>query len=111
MLTKKLPFIKYSRNPRHHEKIKSKNDRSRGRRRKQVKGPENIFIKIKEKFSNLRKEIPIKVQEAYRPTNRLYLTRISPKHIIIKTLNIQSEEKILKVSGEPRNIKKHIKSE
>jgi hypothetical protein len=39
---------------------------------KGVKGAENICNKIiKEKFYNLKKEISIKVQEAYRTTNRL----------------------------------------
>ena len=38
----------------------------------QLKGPENIFNKIiEENFSNLNKEIPMKVQEAYRTPNRL----------------------------------------
>ena len=33
----------------------------------QLKGPGNIFNKIiEENFSNLKKEMPIKVQEAYR---------------------------------------------
>ena len=38
----------------------------------QLKGPENIFNKIiEESFSNLKKDIPMKVQEAYRTPNRL----------------------------------------
>ena len=37
-----------------------------------VKGSENILNKIiEEKFPNLKKEMPIKVQEAYRTPNRL----------------------------------------
>jgi hypothetical protein len=36
-----------------------------------LKGPENIFNKIiEEKFPNLRKEIPMNIQEAYRTPNR-----------------------------------------
>jgi hypothetical protein len=36
----------------------------------QLKGPENIFNKIiEENFSNLKKEVDIKVKEAYRTPN------------------------------------------
>ena len=38
----------------------------------QLKGPENIFTKIiEENFPNIKKDIPMKVQEAYRAPNRL----------------------------------------
>ena len=38
----------------------------------QLKGSENMFNKIiEENFSNLKKDIPMKVQEAYRAPNRL----------------------------------------
>jgi hypothetical protein len=38
----------------------------------QLKGPANIFNKIiEENFPNLKKEMPIKIQEAYRTPNRL----------------------------------------
>ena len=38
----------------------------------QLKGPENIFNKIiEENFPNLKNDIPMKVQEAYRTPNRL----------------------------------------
>ena len=38
----------------------------------QLKGPENIFNKIiEENFLNLKKDIPMKIQEAYRTPNRL----------------------------------------
>ena len=38
----------------------------------QVKSTESIFNKIiEENFPNLKKEMPIKVQEAYRTPNRL----------------------------------------
>ena len=36
----------------------------------ELKGPENIFNKIiEENFPNLKKEMPINVQEAYRTPN------------------------------------------
>ena len=54
----------------------------------QIKGPENTFNKIiEEKFLNLKKEMAINVQEAYRTPNRLDQKRKSSHHIIIKTLN------------------------
>jgi hypothetical protein len=38
-----------------------------GNKDSQIKGPINIFNKIiEENFPNLRKEIPINIQEAYR---------------------------------------------
>lgn len=54
----------------------------------QLKGAENISKIITEgKFSNLKKQIPIKVQEAQRMPNRLDLgKKKSPHHVIIKTL-------------------------
>lgn len=55
----------------------------------QLKGPENIFNKIiEENYPNLKKEMPIKVQEVCRTPNRLGQKRKSSLHIIIKTLNI-----------------------
>ena len=36
----------------------------------QLKGPENIFNKIREEnFPNLKKEMPMNIQEAYRTPN------------------------------------------
>ena len=38
----------------------------------QLKGPVNIFNKITDKnFSNLKKEMPMNIQEAYRTPNRV----------------------------------------
>jgi hypothetical protein len=64
----------------------------------QLKGLENVFDKIlEENFPNLKKEMDIKVQEAYRSPNKWDQKRKSSHHIIIKTLNAQSKERILKV--------------
>ena len=66
----------------------------------QLKGTENIFNKIiEENFPNLKKDIPMKVQEAYRIPNRLDQKK-SPHHIIIKTQNIQIKERILRAAKE-----------
>jgi hypothetical protein len=61
----------------------------------QLKGPVNIFNKIiEENFPNLKKEMPINLQEAYRTSNRLDQKRNSSCHIIIKTPNAQNKERI-----------------
>jgi hypothetical protein len=44
--------------------------------------------------------MPIKVNKAYRTPNRLNQNRKSPLHIIIKMLNIQNKEKLLKDARE-----------
>jgi hypothetical protein len=67
----------------------------------QLKGPVNIFNKvIKENFPNLKKEMPINIQEVYRIPNRLDQKRNSSCHIIIKTPNIQDKERMLKAVRE-----------
>lgn len=54
----------------------------------QVKGIDNIFNKIiEENFPNLKKEVPVKVQEAYRTLNRLNQEINFPCHKM-KTLSI-----------------------
>ena len=63
----------------------------------QPKGLLNIFNKIiKGNINNLKKEMPRNMQEAYRKPNRFDQKRNSSCHIIIKTLNEQNKEKILK---------------
>lgn len=64
----------------------------------QFKGPENIIIE--ENFLNLRKEIAINIQETYITPNQLSQKRKSSCHIIIKILNVQNKERILKPSRE-----------
>ena len=67
----------------------------------QLKGPANIFNKIiEENFPNLKKEMPMNIQEAYRTPNRLDQKRNSSCHIIIKTPNAQNKERILKAVRE-----------
>ena len=54
----------------------------------QLKRLVNIFNKIiEENFPNLKKEMPMNIQEAYRTPNRLDQKRNSSRHIIIKTPN------------------------
>ena len=59
----------------------------------QLKGPENIFNKIiEENFPNLKKEMPMNIQEAYRTPNKLDQKRNSSYHIIIKTSSALNKE-------------------
>jgi hypothetical protein len=67
----------------------------------QLKGPVNIFNKIiGENFPNLKKEMPMNIQEAYRAPNSLTQKRNSSHHIIIKIPNEKNEERILKAVRE-----------
>jgi hypothetical protein len=47
---------------------------------------------LEENLPNLKKEMAINMQEAYRTPNRLDQKRKSSHHIIIKALNIQNKE-------------------
>ncbi|EAA20074.1 pORF1, partial [Plasmodium yoelii yoelii] len=67
----------------------------------QLKGPANIFNKImEENFPNLKKEMPMIIQEAYRTPNRLDQKRNSSRHIIIRTTNALNKDRILKAVRE-----------
>jgi hypothetical protein len=67
----------------------------------QIKGPANIFNKIiEEKFPNLKKEMPMNIQEVYRTPNRLDQKRNSSLHIIIRTTNAPNKNRILKAVRE-----------
>jgi len=67
----------------------------------QLKGPVNTFNKIiEENLPNLKKEMPINIQEAYRTPNRLDQKRNSSCHIIVKTQNAQNKKRVLKAVRE-----------
>jgi hypothetical protein len=67
----------------------------------QLKGPVNIFNKIiEENFPNLKKEMPVNIQEAYRTPNRFDQKRNSSYHIIIKIPNALNKERIFKTIRE-----------
>lgn len=67
----------------------------------QLKGPANIFNKIiEENFPNLKNDMPMNIQEAYRTPNRLDQKRNSSQHIIIRTTNALNKERILKAVRE-----------
>jgi hypothetical protein len=61
----------------------------------QAKGIHNIFNKIiTENFPNLKKVLPIKVQEASRTPNRHDQNTTSPLHNIIKTTSTENRERL-----------------
>jgi hypothetical protein len=63
----------------------------------QFKGPANVFNKIiEENIPNLKKEMLMNIQEAYRTPNRLDQKRNSSQHIIIRTTNALNKDRILK---------------
>ena len=63
----------------------------------QLKGPANIFNKIiEENFPNLKKEMPMNIQEAYRTPNRLDQKRHYSQYIIIRKTNVLNKDRILK---------------
>jgi hypothetical protein len=67
----------------------------------QAKGIHNIFNEIiTENFPNLKKVLPIKVQEASRTQTRFNQNKTSPQHIIIKTASTENKERILEAVGE-----------
>ena len=61
---------------------------------------ENLLEKIMENFSNLGKEIDMKVHEAQRVPKKLGPKRNKPRHIIIKLPKIKDKERILRVQRE-----------
>jgi hypothetical protein len=74
----------------------------------QLKGPVNFFNKIiEENFPNIKKEVSLNIQEAYRTPNRLDQKRNSSCHIIIRTTNALNKDRILKAVRE--KVKQHIK--
>jgi hypothetical protein len=69
----------------------------------QAKGIRNVFNKkITEYFPNLKKVFPNQVQEASKISKRLYQTRTSPQHTIIKTTCTEKNERILKAIREKK---------
>jgi chromosome segregation ATPase len=63
----------------------------------QLKGAENIFKKIiEENFPNLRKEMPMNIQKAYKTPNRLDQKRNYSQHIIIRAKTALNKDRILK---------------
>jgi hypothetical protein len=67
----------------------------------QLNGPANIFNKIiEENIANLKKEMPMNIQEAYRTPNQLDQKRNSSRHIINRTTNAINKDRLLKAVRE-----------
>ena len=63
----------------------------------------NLLEKImKEKFSNLVKEIDMEVQEAQKVPNKMAAKRPTPRHVIIKMPKVKDKERILKALREKK---------
>jgi len=93
----KDPNSKHPENPGHNEKTKLGKIGIDENGEFQLKGPANIFNKIiEEYFPNLKKEMPMNIQEAYRTPNRLDQKRNSSQHIIIRATNALYKDRILK---------------
>jgi hypothetical protein len=61
----------------------------------QLKGTVYMFNKIiEENVPNLKKELPMNIQEAYRTQNRLDQKINSSRHIIIRTINALNKDRI-----------------
>ena len=66
----------------------------------QLKGPADIFNKIiEENFPNLKKEMSMNIQEAYRTPNRLNQKRNSPSHNKQNTKYTRQRENIKSTKG------------
>ena len=63
------------------------------------KGHEKILEEIiVENFPKMRKEIATQVQETQRVPNRINPRRNTPRHILIKLMNIKHKEQIVKAA-------------
>ena len=61
-----------------------------------LKGQQISSKILEENFPNLKKDMPMIIQEAYRTPNRLKQKRNSSRHIIIRTINALNKDRILK---------------
>jgi hypothetical protein len=99
-MQKKAPNLKH---PGSRGTIRRPNQRIIGiedRKDCQTKGPVNIFNKIiEENVPNLKKEMPMNIQEAYRTPKRLDLKRNSSYYIIIKHQIHKTKKELEAVRG------------
>jgi hypothetical protein len=71
----------------------------------QTEGIDILFSRITiENFPNQKKERVTQVWEAYRTPNHQDHKRNTTRHIIIKTVNTQNKERILKATIEKRQV-------
>ena len=65
-----------------------------------LKGQQMCSTRLRRNFPNLKKEMSMNIQEAYRTPNRLDQKRNSSQHIIIRTTNAINNGRILKAVRE-----------
>jgi hypothetical protein len=65
-----------------------------------LKGQQISSKIIEENFPNLKKEMPMNIQDTYRTPNRLDQKTNSSRHIIIRTTNALNKDRILKAVRE-----------
>jgi hypothetical protein len=95
------PNSRYPGNSGHNEKINPKTNRSgRWRRPQAQRSRKHLQQNQRRNLPNLKKEMAISVQEAYRTPNGLNQKRKSSHHIKIKTPNTLNKERILKAVRE-----------
>jgi hypothetical protein len=75
----------------HNEKSRL-NERDRENKNLVQRTRNSSSTKSEENFPNLKKEILMNLEEAYRTLTKLDEKRKSSRYIIIKTLNIQNKE-------------------
>jgi hypothetical protein len=93
----KDPNSKHPGNQGHNEKNKPTDIGVDENEDFQLKGPANVFNKIiEENFADLKKEMPMNIQEDYRTPYQLDQKRNSFRHIIIRTTNELNKNRILK---------------
>jgi hypothetical protein len=90
----------------HYENTKPKNNRNRRRRRFiTLRLRKYSQQKHRRKSPHTKEEIFIKTQEAYRKPNRLEQKNKFYCHLIIKTINLENKERMLKAAYKGSPIK------
>ena len=101
----KDPSPKHPRNPGHNEKTNLRIIGIDEKEDLKIKGPVNIFNKvIEENFPNLKKEMPMNIQEDYRIQNSMDQKRHSNHYIKINTPKCTRQRKNIKREDESSNI-------
>ena len=65
-----------------------------------LKGSKYLQQNYRRKLPNLKNDMPMNIQEAYRTPNRLDQKRNYYRHIIIRTTNALNKDRILKAVRE-----------
>lgn len=77
-------------------------EEGRMEKKPRTKSQKRLLTKSEMNFPSLKKEMPTNEHEAYGTPNSLSQKRKSTHHILIKKLNVQYKEKILKMEATRR---------